>query len=137
MAVRIRFRDGVRLRRHYAFTGFDANGVSTKKWIGAHVPLLRRFFALNLHRKMFEVVDADAKPNPPAVVEPTVTTEITPIAGGEEADPLPATSLPAFLSPAEIAAEEAEDADQDERPRRRGRPPKVRTGTAEEHRKGA
>ena len=126
MAVRIRFRDGVPRRTHYAFTGFDSNGVSTKKWLGARVPLLRRFFCLNLHRQMFEVVDADWKPDPPAIVDPPACVECAPIAGGEDANPLPAESLPAFLSPAEIAAEDLEDANQIERPRRRGRPPKVR-----------
>lgn len=131
MAVRIRFRDGVPRRRHYAFTGFDENGVSKKKWIGAHVPLLRRFFALGLHRRMFEIVDAEAKPNPPAVVDPHLPIiEPDPIAGSEDANPLPVESLPAFLSPDEIKAEAQEDEDHDERPRRRGRPPKVRAGTS-------
>ena len=130
MAVRIRFRDGTRRRTHYAFTGFDPNGVSTKKWLHENMPLLRRFFALNQHRKMFEIVDADAEPNPPAVVDQPVIVEDTPIAGGEEANPLPAESLPAFLSESEIKAEAQEDADRDERPRRRGRPPKVRSGAS-------
>ena len=133
MAVRIRFRDGIRRRARYAFTGFDSNGVSTKKWLRADVPVLCRFFALNQHRKMFEIVDADAKPNPPAVVDPPQDATPIPIAGGEEANPLPAESLPAFLSEAEIKAEDKEDADHDERPRRRGRPPKVRSGTTEKH----
>ena len=126
MAVRIRFRDGTRRRTHYAFTGFDPNGVSTKKWLRADVPLLQRFFALNQHRKMFEIVDADAKPNPPVVVDPPVVIEPTPIAGGEEANPLPAESLPAFLSEAENKAEAQEDADRDERQGNRRRYPKVR-----------
>lgn len=134
MAVRIRFRDGVTRRSHYAFTSFDENGVSKKKWLGAHVPLLRRFFCLNLHRQMFEVVDADWKPTPPAVVAPE--SESVPTAGGEDANPLPAESLPAFLSPDEIAAEAKEDADKDERPRRRGKYSKVRPKPANVHPQG-
>lgn len=137
--VRIRFRDGVAKRPHYGVIGrFTSDGVSLRKWVGKHVPLLRRFFALNQHRRMFEIVDDD--PCVPGVVLPELESDADGVVTDESestADDSAAKSpvydlLLGPLSepvPVEAPAEEADDdADHsDERKVRRGRPKKVRS----------
>lgn len=143
--VRVKWRDGQARRAHYGVLGqFGSDGVSLRKWTGAHVPMLKRFFALNQNRRMFEIVSDDPKVAP--VVLPEVPPDADVVAVPDEfvseftandsAAESPVYDL--LLGPlsepvplpdeAVVPVEVPDDADgEDERPRRRGRPKKFRS----------